>query len=194
MERDSNGFIQTYTGRKFWPLDPNEDEVFIEDIAHALSQVCRWTGHCKDFYSVAQHCVIASHNVPEEIALTALLHDASEAYLSDISRPVKHSTQLEGYREAEHKLEAVLAKKFGITFPYPKEVKEVDNKMLYTERRDLLQGSVEWSMMDKSNVLGFEGGDKERQPFDFRIVPLAPKAAETAFLERFEQLSGKRPA
>ncbi len=78
-------WIQVRSGRKFHPLDPRPEDVDINDIAHALSNLCRFTGHCTDFYSVAQHSVIASQIVPPASALAALLHDASEAYMGDIS-------------------------------------------------------------------------------------------------------------
>lgn len=192
--QNAHGYIQTFTGKKFWPLDPNPEGLCIEDIAHALSNNCRWTGHCKDFYSVAQHSVIASENVPPEMALTALMHDASEAYLSDLSRPVKHSPELEGYRKAERRLEIVIAKKFNLLFdntkepwPYPAEVKVADNRMLYTERRDILGQTVAWTT-DTQNVLGFEGNE-ERQPYSFLIVPWTPREAEKRFLDRFAELT-----
>jgi 5'-deoxynucleotidase YfbR-like HD superfamily hydrolase len=114
------------------------------------------------------------------------MHDASEAYLSDLSRPVKHSPELTGYRVAEQKLEVIIAEVFGLEFPYPPEVKTADNRMLYTERRDVLIGHMEWTT-DKQDVLGFEGND--RQPYDFRITPWEPKEAEKVYLERFHNLT-----
>lgn len=191
MDRNPHGYIQTYTGKRFWPLEPRADEVDILDIAHALSQNCRWTGHCKEFYSVAQHCVLCSYVVPNELALTALMHDASEAYMSDLSRPVKHSPELTGYRDAEQRLETIIADKFGLVFPYPPEVKQADNRMLYTERRDVLGPKVAWTT-DTENVLGFEGND--RQPYDFKITPWQPKDAERVYLERYHILTNGRSA
>lgn len=192
--RDEHSFIQTFAGIRFWPLQPQADELDIRDIAHALSNNCRWTGHCKDFYSVAQHSVLASENVPQEMALTALLHDASEAYLSDLSRPVKYSPEMEAYRTAERRLECVIADRYGLMFddskhpwPYPAEVKTADNKMLHTERRDILVSHMSWTT-DSVNALGIEG-DNERTPYSFTIVPWAPKEAETRFLNRFNELN-----
>jgi hypothetical protein len=186
--RDEHGYIQTYTGRKFWPLEPEASELDIMDIAHGLAHNCRWTGHCSKFYSVAQHSILASHLVPEGMELTALLHDASEAYLSDLSRPVKHSPEMKPYRDAEARLEKVIAEKYGTTFPMPKEVKLVDNKLLYTERRDLFKQRVEWTT-DKQDVLGVEGDD-ERTPYpQFHIVPWQPEKAEIEFLLRFTELT-----
>ena len=78
------GWIQTYTGRQFWPLDPRIEDIDIHDIAHALSHQCRYSGHCLRFYSVAEHSVLLSHHVAGEHMLWALLHDAWEAYLAAI--------------------------------------------------------------------------------------------------------------
>jgi hypothetical protein len=82
-------WIQTFTGKQFWPLDPRPDEVYIEDIAHALGNICRFNGHCLRFYSVAEHCFHVSHKVVPGLALMGLLHDAAEAYVCDVVRPVK---------------------------------------------------------------------------------------------------------
>src|SRR5688572_18527016 len=85
-------WILTATGRSFWPLDPRADEICIDDIAQALAKVCRFGGHCCDFYSVAQHSVLVAHLVERshpQLALHALLHDAAEAYLGDFTQPLK---------------------------------------------------------------------------------------------------------
>lgn len=95
-------WIQTYTGRKFYPLEPDAADVNIEDIAHALAMKCRFNGHVKQFYSVAQHSVLmARHIKPTKtkvstfyLKMWALLHDAGEAYLADIPRPVKPYTRI----------------------------------------------------------------------------------------------------
>ena len=87
-------FLHIATGHIF-PLDPDPSDIDIQDIAHALSNNCRWTGHVKSFYSVGQHSVLVSQIVEPENALAGLLHDASEAYLSDIARPVKYSEPME---------------------------------------------------------------------------------------------------
>src|SRR5690554_7094997 len=98
-------FIQTYTGRRFYPLDPNPADVCIEDIAHALSRITRFNAHINaEWYSVAEHSVHVSRIVPPEYALAGLLHDASEAYIADVSRPVKHTDMMAGYRLNETRL------------------------------------------------------------------------------------------
>ena len=92
----------TYTGRQFFPLTPRQEDIDIEDIAHSLSRLCRFNGHCKSFYSVAEHSYRISYIVPPEFALWGLLHDAGEAYLSDLPRPIKH--QIPEFIEIEERL------------------------------------------------------------------------------------------
>ena len=128
-------WMQTFTGRMFWPLDPRADEIEIEDIAHALSMQCRYAGHCTRFYSVAEHCVLLAGAVEEHHALWALLHDASEAYLVDVPRPVKPF--LTGYRFAEAHVMAAVAERFGLG-PMPEEVKDADNRILEDERQQIM--------------------------------------------------------
>src|SRR5258708_5991192 len=128
-------WIITYTGLKFYHLNPQPDMVTVEDIAHSLSQLCRWTGHSRFFYSVAQHSVYASQICPPEDAFDTLMHDSSEAYLGDMNRPLKHFTAAgPAYREIEEKVEDVIFKKFGVRFPLSEAVKDADTKMLYAEK------------------------------------------------------------
>jgi len=131
--------ILTYTNTLFYPLDPRVDEVKIEDIAHALSQMCRANGHFKTFYSVAQHSINCAQEArargwSDRIQLACLLHDASEAYISDVTRPVK--CYLDEYRKIEHKLQQVIYAKFGIDDLIDEEtrkVDDIDNALLYYE-------------------------------------------------------------
>lgn len=129
-------WIQTYTGRKFDPTNPEPEDVDIVDIAHALANNCRFTGHTHKHYSVGQHSVLGSYIVPPEYALHFLLHDASEAYLSDISKPVKRV--LPDYREMEWKVQWAIMEKFGLNGKLPGVVKLVDSLMCFTEKRDLM--------------------------------------------------------
>src|SRR4051794_15527189 len=94
------GWITTFSRRQFWPLDPHSDEIHIEDIAHSLSQQCRFGGHSRSFYSVAQHSCLVSALCKANDALWGLLHDASEAYLGDIPRPLKSLPEFEFYQKA----------------------------------------------------------------------------------------------
>ena len=105
--------IQTYTGRKFFPVAPRAEDIEILDVAHALSMLCRYTGHTKQFYSVAQHSVLVSRIVPPQDAAWGLLHDASEAYLCDVARPIKP------YRLLEQRLMVQVAGRFDLTYAEP---------------------------------------------------------------------------
>ena len=141
-------WILTYTGARFAPLEPNANDIDIIDIAHALSNMCRFTGHCREFYSVAQHSVLVAEYLWKRhylkgLALTGLLHDASEAYLVDVARPVKHSAEFSFYREIEGKLQTVIYNKFGI-FHEPDAVKHADNHLLDVEAYFLMPDCEDW--------------------------------------------------
>jgi 5'-deoxynucleotidase YfbR-like HD superfamily hydrolase len=177
-EANDNTYIRTFSGGYFWPLDPRPEDLKIEDIAHALSNLCRWTGHSREFYSVAQHCVLVSENVPPLVKLEGLLHDASEAYLADLARPIKHAPGLgDVYRKVERKLELVIAEKFNLPSEFSPIVKTVDSRLLMTEKRDLMVG--DW------NEQHVEGA----KPFNFSIEPWSPKQAEQEFLQRYHILT-----
>ncbi|MBQ9947303.1 MAG: phosphohydrolase [Oscillospiraceae bacterium] len=131
--------IYTYSGVSFSPLSPCEEDICAQDIAHALSYMCRANGHFSGFYSVAQHCLSCEREAhargySERVRLACLLHDASEAFISDITRPVKR--QLTEYREIEKRLQAVIYRRFGLD-PEDAEllraVAEIDDAMLYHE-------------------------------------------------------------
>lgn len=123
--------IHTFTGREFWPLDPRSAEVDIEDIAHALSMQSRYAGHGRRFYSVAEHSVLVAGRASPANRLHALLHDASEAYLVDVPRPVK--SFLLGYKEAEAKVMAAVWGRFGMVTGNPYEVDSIDHNIVADE-------------------------------------------------------------
>ena len=131
--------IYTYSGVSFSPLSPCEKDIDPRDIAHALSYMCRANGHFKSFYSVAQHCLACEKEASQrghsrEIRLACLLHDASEAFISDITRPVKR--QLTEYKAIEKRLQDVIYRRFGLD-PDDDEVMSavaaIDDAMLYHE-------------------------------------------------------------
>jgi len=143
------GWIQTYTGRRFFPLKPDSSDVCIEDIAHALALKCRYTGHCKEFFSIAQHSVMVSRMVPEVDAPWGLLHDAGEAYLPDVARPIKHRMQVVlyelpeedlavGFSDVEAAILKTVAFRYGLPQQIPPSVHEADVRCLEYERRQLM--------------------------------------------------------
>jgi hypothetical protein len=130
--------IRTFTGKYINPLNPDPDQICIEDIAHALSMMPRFGGHLPVFYSVAEHCIRVAEHLPDNFKLEGLLHDASEAYLIDVPRPIKYN--LGGYREYENALMLMIATAFGFSWPLPKEVKEADESLLRREWDGLMLG------------------------------------------------------
>ena len=128
--------ILTYTGRSFDPLNPDPEQIDIRDIAQATSNICRFTGHVSRFYSVAEHSCRVSDMVPSRYALWGLLHDASEAYLGDVARPVKQMTDF--YQVAEANLMYAILTKYDLPVNMPQCVHQADNDMLLAERDELL--------------------------------------------------------
>ena len=176
-------WMQTYTQRQFWPLDPRPEEIDVLDIAHALSHLCRFAGHVTRFYSVADHCVRVSRlAAPDDraLALAGLLHDATEAYVVDVPRPLKRF--LPGYAEIEARVARCVEVRFGLEIgilDHP-AVKGWDEVLLATEARDLMGGESagKWHL--------------RAQPLPQRIAPMPSELARAAFLERFEELGGRR--
>jgi len=152
--------VRTYTG-EINILNPNPDDININDIAISLGRIARFLGHSKLFYSVAQHSVMLSDMVPEKYSLTALLHDAAEAYLGDIIRPVKAFIQ--NYNEMENDLLDIIMKKYGGIFPLPEEVIHADDVLL----------EFEWTELVLQN----------------KYLCYSPDAATENFLRRFHELA-----
>lgn len=170
-------WIQTYSGMRINPTKPNEASINLQDIAHALARQCRFSGHVKDYYSVAQHSVLVSHLCDSKDALAGLLHDASEAYLVDIPAPLKRSGKFDAYLEFEKAMQDVICKKFSLLEAEPESVKKADKLILATEARDmLLKKRSDW-------IYPFE-------PLPFTILPMMPKEAEACFIARFFELAG----
>lgn len=184
MTHGDSHYFTTFSGRRVWPLDPRAEDIAIEDIAHALSMICRFTGHLRAFYSVAQHSVLVSRSVPREFALYGLLHDAAEAYVGDLSTELKHSPLLEGYRQAERHLQQVIYTRFGLEpLQEPPHVKAVDRALLQDEVRQLALHAHVRQPYCVGPGLGVE------------IDPWPPGVSEQQFLHAFhecQQLAGQR--
>jgi len=174
----SEAWIETSSGLKFDVLDPQPDMICIEDIAHAGSQMNRFTGHCRFPYPVTQHSRIGSYIIAPEFALDFLLHDASESYIGDMNRPMKHfSIAGDEYRKVEARIQGVICDVFGISRVEPAEVKRIDNMMLYAEKAQLMFG-VTWG----------HKLSETQEAADVKIFETSFYDNKRMFLERFYQL------
>lgn len=134
------GYLTTQSGKRVSLVEPHVDTICIADITHALAHLCHWTGHCRQFFSVAQHSVIVSMIVPPHLAPWGLMHDAAEAYVGDVARPLK--VLLPRYKEIETNLMRCIAAKFNLPFPEPKELKAYDNQVLALEAKHYMSGDT----------------------------------------------------
>lgn len=169
-------WITTASGRSFSLHDPQPSDVCIEDIAHALSNLCRWTGHTRNFYSVAQHSMLVAEKLPAEAKLHGLMHDAHEAYIGDISRPLKRYLGSELIKQLESRIDEAIFIRFGID-PYYELVHDADSRMLATEARILCRDS-KWA---------------ERMPHyeDVQILPWPAGNSRSVFVAAFRQYGGQ---
>lgn len=176
MNARAGHWMQTYTGRAYWPMDPRADEVDIIDIAHSLAMQCRYTGHVDRFYSVAEHSVLVSRLVPPRLALMGLLHDAAEAYLTDIARPVKQ--HLANYRDIEFMNWKAIAMEFALPVEMPPEIHQADRRVLAAEMRALM----------KPRPFAEQWPECDVEPADVAILCWSPTLAEFHFLRRFAEI------
>lgn len=176
----SEPWIQTHSGRRFYPLNPSHDDVYIGDIAHALANLCRFTGHCCRFYSIAEHSVLVSRHCPPEYKLEGLLHDAAEAYFSDIAHPVKYA--LPELLAIDERIHQAVASAFGLPDIVSLQVKDIDTRILADERERLMPRSQasEW----------FPDGEPDHLGVDIQC--LEPYAAEVQFVMEYEKLMEAR--
>jgi len=171
-------WIETFSGKKFLPQAPDPRKIDIVDIAHALSMKCRYGGHTRQFYSVAQHSVIVSTVVPEEYALEGLLHDAAEAYMPDIPRTMR--THLVGADEFENQIHLAVAHRFSLVYPYPEIVVQADDRILVDEARDLMHScGAEWE---------WESWGLSGKGYGIKVKPVLPKEAHEMFVTRYASL------
>lgn len=173
-----SGLIQTYSGRAFDVCAP-KDAINIFDIATALSRQDRFAGHNLRFLSVAEHCVNVSRFAPTDLKLTALMHDASEAYLIDIPRPIK--PLLKGYYELEDHLMTEIAHKYDFVWPMPTEIKSLDARHLFDERAQNMA-----PLIDQTNDIW---GDP-LPPLGIKLQFWSPERAKAEFLDHFIAYGG----
>lgn len=169
-------------GGRFFILAPEPGNISVETIAHALGALCRFTGHTTPFYSVAQHCVHVSRLVEPELAMAGLFHDASEAFIGDVSRPLKTILEHQApgvLRAIEDRLHDAIAERFGVdTSPHDPRIKAADLAALATEKRDLMPSTVgKWVDLP--------------EPDPEPIRALQPELAARAFLRRYEWLTDR---
>lgn len=174
--------ILTNRGFYFYFEAPHEHSFSIREIAHALSHLCRFTGHTRCFYSVAQHSVLVSKLVPKRLAYDALLHDGAEAYLGDVASPLKR--MLPDYKALEYAVEAAMFEHFGVPFPLHPDIKKADLQALWTEKRDLMPSNAE------DNVHWNATGYPDMAPDENTIKPWSARRARIEFLLRYEELTG----
>ena len=167
--------ILTASGELFDPFRPDPARILLVDIAHALSNLCRFTGHVGRFYSVAQHSVLVSRLCPDDHAMAGLLHDASEAYMADIAEPLKRHPAFRPYLEAERELMAAILGRFGLAPTLPAAVDEADRLALALEFRDLMA----------LPMIPIDPAVSDAIP---RIEPMPPERAKEAFIGRFYEL------
>lgn len=182
LVRSAPTSIQLHSGRMFDILNPDPERISIEDIATSLAKQCRYNGHCRAFYSVAQHSDLVSRLVPERLALAGLLHDAAEAYIGDIVRPLKillddKSSGL--IHDIEARVDHAIAVRFGVPVLFKScraAIKHADNVALATEKRDLMAPSeCEWADLP--------------DPSDLMVLPWGWEEARDRFLHRFQELA-----
>lgn len=175
---DRGPFIQTASGAAFHFWDPRPDDISLEDIAWSLSNLCRYNGHTRRMYSVAAHSILVSTQVPPEDRAWALLHDASEAYVSDLPAPIKAMPEMKPYRDMEARVMRAICIRFGLRTNMPESVREADRRIRVNEMRELMAPpSYDTSTLDKPLPL-------EIGTFGY----LSPPAARELFLERAREV------
>ena len=167
-------YFATVSGRHFHFLNPQPTEIDLYDIATALSNQCRFAGHMRRFYSVAEHSVRVSLACEPGIALWGLLHDASEAYICDIPSPVKG--ELASYRNMEGIIQRAIANRFCLSWPIPKGVFIADQILLVTEAQQLIgHDTSDWGI--------------KYPALEEKIEPWTPEEARNRFMARFKELT-----
>lgn len=177
-----NPYVSTFLGNRFFLTNPHIDDVAIEDIAHGLAYQCRFNGQTRSFYSVAQHSLMVMSLVPETLRFSALLHDAAEAYLGDMVKPLKNL--FPEFSVIEARVMEIIGHRFGLDLTHlDPAIKQADLIALATEKRDLMPHSVEtWAYLH------------EIEPLPTTIQAMSPQEAKTAFLDAFNTCIRTHPS
>jgi len=181
-----------YSGIDIDIFNIRPEQIYIEDIAHALSNMCRYGGHCLFHYSVAQHSVLCSYEegTPEE-QFDFLMHDSPEYVMSDLIRPIKHRPEFKHYRDAEDKLQKIISKKYNLKFPLSKRTHDVDNQVLIREIRELIIEQSEINLKSREEEISLREARKilrSEKLYNCTIEKISPEEAEELFLNRFYEL------
>ena len=171
-------WISLLSGGQFNYNRPEESDVTLDDLASALSNICRFSGHLPAFYSVAQHLVNTSRIVDPRFAFDALMHDTAEAFTNDLPTPLKWALPI--FKELEVKIESAMSQKFGFNYPYPPEVKQADTEMLILEKLYVKGDKTEWP--------NYKGIVVDHLIDKVDLHPWQPRRAKREFLERYNEL------
>lgn len=171
--------IVTYTGRRVWPVSMTVDDVIPIDVAHALSNICRYNGHVDEFYSVAQHCCLlydrgVELNLEPLVLKELLIHDATETYCGDMVAPLKHQDEFQFYRDLEDKIHLIVCDKFELPYVFDPIVKDLDISIREAEIRDLKSGIGSTVKQKAGNQFG-------------EITGWSPAKARSAMIKRMRK-------
>ena len=190
-----NPWIETFTGKKFYFGTPRKKDVDIKDVAHGLALMCRYTCQCREFYSVAEHSVLCSnlfYQADPPLSLQALVHDAHEAYVGDVNKPLK--TMLPDYQDIETVVSNLVCKTLTGRLPSKEErklIKAADVYLLMKEAEFLLpSGGSDWLPEDAfENAVDILSAVVRPEAFKLvRIAALEPQEAEDSFLAVYSHL------
>lgn len=183
MGKRRGPFQVNSAGGQWWPLDPRPKDFEIETIAHHLAMICRYGGATRSFYSVAEHSVLVSQHVPQGIALHGLIHDAAEAVVSDIIRPLKELPAFDEFRRVESVVHEAICQRFGIQWDPVVEatVSAIDRRLVIDECLALIPNGERYLLLK-----GYDLADR----LDADVVAYSPERAEVQFLLRWHELTG----